>query len=130
EQHPRVIDQDYLTSWNNKQAPGYSAADGNYSFGSVHRSQPLDSRIAPVIANGGRFTRSSLVSAMEDAATVDLRGEQVLPVLLRVLNSAPVTDPAQAQAIGALTAWQQAGAHRRSPGPGVNRYDHADAIRI
>ncbi|HEU5473477.1 MAG TPA: penicillin acylase family protein [Actinophytocola sp.] len=129
-QHPQVVDQDYLTSWNNKQAPGYSAADGNYSFGAVHRSQPLDSRIAPVIAGGGRFTRAGLVSAMADAATVDLRGAQVLPLLLRVLNSAPVTDPAQQQAVAALTAWQQAGAHRRSPAPGVNRYDHADAIRI
>ncbi|HEV2783393.1 MAG TPA: penicillin acylase family protein [Actinophytocola sp.] len=129
-QHPQVIDQDYLTSWNNKQAPGYSAADGNYSFSAVHRSQPLDSRIAPVIARGGKFTRASLTSAMEDAATVDLRGEQVLPLLLRVLGSAPVTDPALQQAIAALTSWQQAGSHRRSPAPGVNRYDHSDAIRI
>jgi acyl-homoserine lactone acylase PvdQ len=129
-QHPQVIDQDYLTSWNNKQAPGYSAADGNYSFGAVHRSQPLDTRIKPVLASGGRFTRSSLVSAMEDAATVDLRGEQVLPLLLRVLNSAPVTDPALQQVITRLTAWQQAGSHRRSSGPGVNQYTDADTIRI
>jgi hypothetical protein len=129
-QHPQVIDQDYLTSWNNKQAPGYSAADGNYSFGSVHRSQPLDSRIQPVLAAGGTFTRASLVSAMEDAATVDLRGQQVLPLLLRVLNSGAVTDPALQQAIGQLTAWQQSGSHRRSSGPGVNRYDQSDAIRI
>jgi acyl-homoserine lactone acylase PvdQ len=128
--HPQVIDQDYLTSWNNKQAPGYSAADGNYSFSAVHRSQPLDSRIAPVLARGDTFTRAGLVSAMEDAATVDLRGEQVLPLLLRVLNSAPVTDPALQQAVAQLTAWQQAGSHRHSAGPGVNRYDHADAIRI
>jgi acyl-homoserine lactone acylase PvdQ len=127
-QHPQVIDQDYLTSWNNKQAPGYSAADGNYSFGAVHRSQPLDSRIAPVIASGGKFTRASLTSAMEDAATVDLRGEQVLPLLLRVLGQ--VSDPALAPAVSQLTAWQQAGSHRRSSGPGVNRYDHSDAIRI
>jgi acyl-homoserine lactone acylase PvdQ len=126
--HPQVIDQDYLTSWNNKQAPGYSAADGNYSFGAVHRSQPLDSRIAPVIARGEKFTRARLVSAMEDAATVDLRGEQVLPLLLQVLGQ--VNDPALAPAVNQLTAWQQAGSHRRSPGPGVNRYDHSDAIRI
>lgn len=127
-QHPQVIDQDYLTSWNNKQAPGYSAADGNYSFTAVHRSQPLDSRIAPAIARGEKFTRAKLTSAMADAATVDLRGEQVLPLLLRVLGQ--VSDPALAPAVGQLTAWQQAGSHRRAPGPGVNRYDHSDAIRI
>lgn len=129
-QHPQVIDQDYLTSWNNKQAPGYSAADGNYSFTSVHRSQPLDSRIAPVLAGGGTFSRASLVSAMEDAATVDLRGQEVLPLLLRVLGTGPFSDPAVATAVSQLRAWQQAGSHRRSAGPGVNRYDHTDAIRI
>lgn len=129
-EHPQVVDQDYLTSWNNKQAPGYSAADGNYSFGAVHRSQPLDARIAPVISQGGRFSRASLTTAMADAATVDLRGAQVLPLLLDVLRSAPVNDPAVQQAIQSLTAWQNGGAHRRSAGPGVNRHDHADAIRI
>jgi hypothetical protein len=129
-EHPQVIDQDYLTSWNNKQAPGYSAADGNYGFTAVHRSQPLDSRIAPMIAGGGTFSRASLVSAMEDAATVDLRGEQVLPLLLRVLGSGPVSDPAVATAVSQLTAWQQAGSHRRSSGPGVNRFDHSEAIRV
>jgi len=51
-------------------------------------------------------------------------------LLLRVLNSAPVTDPALQQAVAQLSAWQQAGAHRRSSGPGVNRFDFADAIRI
>lgn len=129
-QHPQVIDQDYLTSWNNKQAPGYSAADGNYSFTSVHRSQPLDARIAPVIARGEKFTRATLTSAMEDAATVDLRGDQVLPLLLRVLGSQPVTDPALRSAVDVLTAWQRAGSHRRSPAEGTNRFDHSDAIRI
>ena len=129
-QHPQVIDQDYLTSWNNKQAPGYSAADGNYSFSAVHRSQPLDSRIAPVLAGGGTFSRAGLVSAMEDAATVDLRGEQVLPLLLRVLGNGPFSDPAVATAVSQLRAWQQAGSHRRSAGSGVNRYDHTDAIRV
>jgi acyl-homoserine lactone acylase PvdQ len=127
-QHPQVVDQDYLTSWNNKQAPGYSAADGNYSFSAVHRSQPLDSRIRPVIAAGGKFTRASLVSAMEDAATVDLRGQEVLPLLLRVLGT--VDDPTLTPVVNQLRAWQQAGSHRRSSGPGVNRYDHTDAIRV
>jgi hypothetical protein len=61
---------------------------------------------------------------------VDLRGEQVLPLLLRVLNSTPVTDPALQQTISQLTAWQQAGSHRKSSGPGVNQYTSADAIRI
>ena len=114
-QHPQVVNQDYLTSWNNKQAPGYSASDGQWGYNAVYRSQPLDDRIKAVIDNGQKFTRGRLVEAMEDAATVDLRGDQVLPYLLRVLKSAPITDPAVADAVAKLTAWQQAGSHRKTP---------------
>lgn len=130
QQHPQVVDQDYLTSWNNKQAPAYSAADGNYSFSSVHRSEPLDDRIRAVIDSGGKFTRAGLVSAMADAATVDLRADKVLPTLLRVLDSQPVNDPAVAGAVQLLRTWQQSGSHRLSPVPGVNRYDHSAAIQL
>ena len=35
--HPHVTDQRYITSWNNKQAPGYSAADGQYAYGPQFR---------------------------------------------------------------------------------------------
>src|SRR5690606_12001241 len=35
--HPQAVDQDYFVSWNNKQAKDFSAADGNFRFGAVHR---------------------------------------------------------------------------------------------
>jgi len=134
DQHPQVIDQDYLTSWNNKQAPGYSASDGQFGYNALYRSQPLDDRIKAVIDAGGDFTRSRLVAAMEDAATVDLRADKVLPYLLRVLRGQQITDPALADAVAKLSAWKDSGAQRRaSKDPnitGVYRYDHADAIRI
>jgi acyl-homoserine lactone acylase PvdQ len=129
-QHPQVVNQDYLTSWNNKQAPGFSAADGNFGYNSVYRSQPLDDRIKAVIGSGQKFTRGKLVEAMEDAATVDLRADQVLPYLIRVLKSAPVTDPAVADAITKLEAWRAAGGHRKTPSSSSKTYDHSDAIRI
>ena len=37
--HPQVVDQRYITSWNNKQAPGFRNADDDYSRG---RDVPLD----------------------------------------------------------------------------------------
>ncbi|HZX03591.1 penicillin acylase family protein, partial [Kribbella sp.] len=129
-QHPQVVNQDYLTSWNNKQAPGYSASDGQWGYNAVYRSQPLDDRIKTVIDSGQKFTRGKLVEAMEDAATVDLRGDQVLPYLLRVLKSAPITDPAVADAVAKLTAWQQSGAHRRTPNASSRTNTNADAIQL
>ena len=36
-QRPQAIDQDYLTSWNNKQAPGYRASDERFDWNSLDR---------------------------------------------------------------------------------------------
>src|SRR6185295_11699902 len=68
--------QGYLTSWNNKQAPGFRANDRNFAFGPVYRSQMLERRIVGAIS-AGPIDRADLVDAMEDAGTVDLRGQEV-----------------------------------------------------
>ena len=128
-EHPQVVDQPYLTSWNNKQAKKYSAADDNYAFGSVFRVKPLDDRIQAGIAGTNKMSLTELVDAMEDAGTVDLRGDAVLPVVLKVLRRKPVKDPELQHAIDVLAAWKQSGAHRRDANAdGV--YEDAEAIRI
>ncbi|MFE4604692.1 penicillin acylase family protein [Kitasatospora indigofera] len=124
--HPQSVDQDYYVSWNNKQAPGFTSAWGN---GAVHRADLLDERVSALVARG-RVTRADLVTAMEDAAAVDLRADQVLPELLAVLDSAPVTDPAQAAAVAKLRAWQASGSHRREAHKGDGVYADAEAVRI
>lgn len=129
-QHPHAIDQDYFVSWNNKQAKDFSAADGNFSFGSVHRGDLLDERVKAALAGGAKLDRAGTVRIAEDAATVDLRAERLLPNLLRMLNSQPSTDPAVADAVAKLTAWRQAGARRIETSPGSKVYRYADAIRI
>ncbi|MFF6993974.1 penicillin acylase family protein [Streptomyces sp. NPDC008313] len=126
-EHPQSVNQDYYVSWNNKQAKDYSAA--NLSMGAVHRGDLLDGRVKALVAKGG-VTRASLTQAMEDAAVTDLRGEQVLPELLRVLRSRPVTDPAAAKAVDQLDAWLKAGAERNQKSAGSKTYTHADAVRI
>ncbi len=40
-----MINQRYLANWNNKPAPGYRAADSNWEYTSIYRSEPLDDRI-------------------------------------------------------------------------------------
>ncbi|GII21831.1 penicillin acylase family protein [Planosporangium mesophilum] len=129
-QHPQGVNQDYFVSWNNKQAKDYSAADGNFSFGSVHRGDLLDARVRAALAGGGTLDRAGTLRLVEDAAVTDLRGEKVLGTLLRVLTSQPVTDPGAADAVAKLTAWRNAGAKRVETAPGSKVYRHADAIRI
>ncbi|MEA2396962.1 MAG: hypothetical protein QOK25_518 [Thermoleophilaceae bacterium] len=124
---PRAIDQDWMTSWNNKQAKKTRAADGNWGYGPVYRSQPLDDRVKRGLAHGRKMTLPELVGAMEDAATVDLRGDRVLPWALKVLGKQK--DPALRSAIGKLRAWRAAGSHRIDR----NRdgtYDQGEAVRI
>jgi acyl-homoserine lactone acylase PvdQ len=126
-QHPQVIDQDYLTSWNNKQAPGFGAPDTDATYTSVYRSQSLDDRIREAIKRKGRLRLADLVNIMEDAGTVDLRGSKVLPYLLKVIGK--TRDRTLESALNRLRGWYATGAHRRD----LNRdgsYDDAAAIQI
>jgi acyl-homoserine lactone acylase PvdQ len=127
DQHPQSIDQDYYVSWNNRQAKDYGAA--GFGNGSVHRVDLLDDRVKALVAKGG-VTRASLTSAMADAAVTDLRGEDVLPDLLKVIRSAPVADPDEEKAVQELESWDADGAKRLETSAGSHTYAHADAVRI
>jgi hypothetical protein len=127
EQHPNSVNQDYYVSWNNKQALDYSSA--GYGNGSVHRANLLDDRIKFLVHSGQKVTRAAVTSAMADAANVDLRAEDVLPELLRVIGSAPVDDPDLAVVVRRLASWQSSGAHRRGAHPGDHSYVDAEAVR-
>ncbi len=130
--HPQAIDpaQGYLTSWNNKPAPGFSAADDNYSFGPVQRVQSLNEEIARQFAlHQGKLTEADLVTAMETAASADLTGRQVTPALLAALSGR--AEPAGVQAmLDQLRAWVADGALRRKAAAGDTQYAHAAAVAI
>ncbi|MFB9239102.1 penicillin acylase family protein [Plantactinospora siamensis] len=123
--HPQAVNQDYFVSWNNKQAPGYGAADGNYSFGAVHRANLLDRRVKAALA-AGKPGRADVVRLVEEAAVTDLRAENLLPELLRILDG----QPGQEAHVAALRSWQADGARRVETSPGSHVYAHADAIAL
>ncbi len=125
--HPNSIDQDYYISWNNKQAQGYTSA--GYGMNSVYRSDLLDTRVKALINSGQKISRADVVKAMEDAAVTDLRGEDVLPDLLQVINSQPVTDPTQQALVNELTAWQQAGSKIVETSQGSETFADSAAIQ-
>jgi len=128
--HPQSVNQDFYVSWNNKQALGYSAADGNFSFGAVHRADLLDDGIRAATAGGAKLDRAGLTRIMADAGVTDLRGRYLLGHLLAVITSQPVTDPAQQARVAALQAWYAGGARRIETAPGSRVYRDAEAIRI
>jgi acyl-homoserine lactone acylase PvdQ len=126
-EHAQVINQPFITSWNNKQAAGTNAADDNYAYGPVFRSQSLDKEIQQRIPGTNKLDLPGLVDSMEQAGKTDLRGTQALPYMLQVIGSP--SDPAQASAVAKLTAWMNAGAHRADQDQD-NHYEYEQAIQI
>jgi len=126
----QVIDQRFLTSWNNKQAKGYHC-DGRVCYTSVYRVRPLDERIKAGIRGPRKMSLTELIDAMEDAGTVDLRGSAVLPWALRVMRKKRFSKPSGelAQAISVMRRWYRSGAHRRDTDDDGN-YDHDVAVKI
>jgi acyl-homoserine lactone acylase PvdQ len=126
--HPQVVDQPFITSWNNKPAHGYDYVDGEYS--SIYRSQLLDQNIEHYLAGGQKMTLVDLINAMGNAGTQDLRGVTVLPYALKILGHP--SNPVLAQAVSELQAWVASGAHRINRGdPGASgQYDQSAAVQV
>jgi acyl-homoserine lactone acylase PvdQ len=124
---PHAVDQRYLVSWNNKQAPGWAAADDIWEYSDLHRSQMIGEKVAAGTRGGRKMTLAELVKAMEGPATQDLRGYRLLPLLVRVIGTPKSAD--LRNALTTLRAWHQAGSHRRDlNGNGV--YEHNLAVRL
>src|SRR3954471_12320793 len=111
DQRPHVEDPDYLVSWNNKQAPGWAAADDNFSYGPDHRQQMLVQFVRRAIKGGRKAELHDLVQAMEEPATQDLRALRDLTIVRRTLGK--VKDPKLRAALKLLEDWRRSGAHRR-----------------
>jgi acyl-homoserine lactone acylase PvdQ len=124
-----------LTSWNNKPAPGFSAADSNFAYGPVHRVESLSERLKAILKTR-LAVPADVVNAMEDAGTVDLDGAQLIGPIAAVLHGASLT-PAEQQVLGILQSWSKdkfwgsavPGAHRRDR-TGSGSYEQGNAVAI
>jgi acyl-homoserine lactone acylase PvdQ len=109
--HPQAVDPPYLVSWNNKQAPGWAAADNNYGYGPIFRSQMISDKVRAATRGNRKMTISQLVQAMEEPATQDLRAYRLLPTVFKAIGR-PRRASAR-KALAELKAWVKAGSHRR-----------------
>jgi acyl-homoserine lactone acylase PvdQ len=105
DQHPHVIDpgSDILLNWNNKPAPEWGAASNNYAYGPVQRVQMYTG------FNYG-MTEANDASIMNQAATTDLAGVKVWPVIRQVLASGPAPSKLAEEAVEVLNEWSESGA--------------------
>src|SRR5438445_3728105 len=95
----------FFTNWNNKGAPGFSAADNNFAYGPVYRVQSLSHRVKAVLSKR-KATPADIVNAMEDAGSVDLDGSQLVGPTAAVLTGATLPSPEQ-QVLSILQSWSQ-----------------------
>jgi hypothetical protein len=73
------------------------------------------------------MTLTALVQAMEDAATVDLRGQEVYPWVRKVIGH--TGDERAAEALALLDAWARGGAHKRDL-DGSGSFDESPAVGL
>ena len=125
-QHPQVIDQKYLVSWNNKQAKGFRGADSN-TFSSAYRSLLLEDRLKPLIKGKRKTTLAEMVNAMELGGSTDLRAHVDLPLALRIIGRPG--DSSLRRAVDSLREWQRAGGLRKDANHD-GTYEHSAAIRL
>lgn len=120
-----------LISWNNKQAPGFSASDVTYSYGPVYRSDLLDERVRAKLADGP-VDRGDLVDVMALAGTTDLRAQEVMPWLEQVMGAtAPEgTDPRTQRMWDRLRAWAADDLGHRRDHDDDGSYEHPVAVAI
>jgi acyl-homoserine lactone acylase PvdQ len=109
-QHPQQVNpaSGVLVNWNNRPAKGFGAADDNWTYGSVQRVKLLQAGLA------ARPTHDlpSLVSAMNGAATQDLRNVALTPTLVALLKSAPAPSPRAQRMLDLLAGWLATGSSR------------------
>jgi acyl-homoserine lactone acylase PvdQ len=107
--HPQAIDppSGAIVNWNNKPAPGFAAADDNFAYGSVHRSQLLSKNL-----KAGKNTVLDVVKTMNKSATQDLRAVTVWPGINAKLATTAAPSPRAEQVRALVNAWLAKGASR------------------
>jgi Penicillin amidase len=97
-----------IINWNNKPAADWTAADDEWSYGSVHR----DELLLDAVARSGTHSLGSLVAAMNRAATEDLRNAEGLPAIEAVLGTGPAPSPREQRMLELLEQWRADGSSR------------------
>src|SRR4051812_22291736 len=123
---PHAVDQTYLVSWNNKQAPGWAASDAEFAYGPLHRQQMIADHVRRSIRGGRKMGLAQLVQSMEEAATEDIRLRD-LKIILKAIGKP--RDARLKNAIAILKRWRSRGGHRRDLDKN-GRYDDDDAVTL
>jgi acyl-homoserine lactone acylase PvdQ len=108
--HPQGINpaNGEIVNWNNRPEAGYEAPDDNWSLGALQRVDLLLNNLG----HGGHLTPSRITSAMNAAATQDVREMTFEPLLSKLLRGGHPPNPRDAKMLALLDAWHRHGGSR------------------
>ena len=108
--HPQQIDPSSgeIVNWNNKVARGFNAADDAWNYGLSHRVDLLNRNLHKRSKN----SLTSVVAAMNAAATQDLRAIDVVPALNTALRGTTAPSARASQMLTLLRKWRDNGGSR------------------
>jgi acyl-homoserine lactone acylase PvdQ len=118
----------FIISWNNKEAPGWRKGPTEWSNGPIHHAMILQHHLKAELKKGaGKVDLAALTRAVNESATTDLRGEELVgPLLAAIGGGAPAPDAA---ALKLLRDWRASGANRLDA-DGDGFYDHGSAVAL
>lgn len=94
-----------IVNWNNNVARGFGAADDEWMrAGAVGRVDLLNKNLAR-LAVGNKHTLATVTSAMNAAATQDVRAIDTVPLLVRLLGGSAPPSPQAKQMLDLMVAW-------------------------
>jgi acyl-homoserine lactone acylase PvdQ len=101
-----------MTNWNNIAAHGFGAADNNWGGnGSAARVDLLDYNLDRLQRNG-KWSLATVTSAMNAAATQDVRAIDTVPLLQKLLQGSSAPSQQAQQMLDLLGAWRANGGNR------------------
>jgi acyl-homoserine lactone acylase PvdQ len=108
--HPQGINppNGQIVNWNNRPQAGYEAPSDNWSLGAIQRVNLLLNNLG----HGGNLTPARVTSAMNQAATQDVREMLLEPLLSKVLRGGRAPNRRDAQMLAQLDAWYRQGGSR------------------
>ncbi len=112
--HPHGVDprNGRIVNWNNSVAHGFGAADDQWGRNGSAARVDLLNRNLDRLAKNGRWNLATVTSAMNAAATQDVRAIDTVPLLRRLLNPSTAPNEQAQKMLNQMAAWTKNGGSR------------------